>query len=109
MARTNSRLQSLLRGSALGWLWNPELLLELFTASNLAVLAGDIVLAHSVNQFRNHAEYIPLFFSAAAPFVIALGLVLRHGFGSKAASRDLGFLVGWLSILVGLAGVLLPP
>jgi len=72
MAPTNRPLRlalRLLRSPRVAWIFDLELLLELFVASNLAVLAADIVLAHSVNQFRKPAEYIPLYFSAAAPLV----------------------------------------
>ena len=90
----------------LQWVFDMELLLELFVAANLAILAGDIVLAHSVNHFRNPAEYIPLYFSAAAPVLLLLVDLLRWRFGFLAAWRDVGSLVGGLSVLVGLGGVL---
>jgi hypothetical protein len=98
--------QRLLRSPRVAWIFDLELLLELFVASNLAVLAADIVLAHSVNQFRKPAEYIPLYFSAAAPVVLVAGAVARWRWHFHAAWRDLGFLVGALAVLVGLAGVL---
>jgi len=82
------------------------LLLELFVTANLAVLAGDIILAHSVNQFRKPAEYIPLYFSACAPLLLAFGLLAKWRWRFHAAWRDLGYLVGSLAVLVGLAGVL---
>jgi hypothetical protein len=109
MALTNRPLrlaQRLLRSPRVAWIFDLELLLELFVASNLAVLAADIVLAHSVNQFRKPAEYIPLYFSAAAPVVLVAGAVARWRWHFHAAWRDLGFLVGALAVLVGLAGVL---
>ena len=90
----------------LQWAHMPELWLELFVMVNLAILAGDIYLAHSVNHFRKSAEYIPLYFSGSAPVVLLAGAVLRWGRGYVAAWRDLGYLVGWLAILVGLGGVL---
>jgi hypothetical protein len=99
-------VRRLLRFPRIAWIFNLELLLELFVASNLAVLAADIVLAHSVNQFRKPAEYIPLYFSAAAPVVLVAGAVARWRWQFHAAWRDLGFLVGALAVLVGLAGVL---
>jgi len=109
MALTNRPLrlaQRLLRSPRIAWIFDLELLLELFVASNLAVLAADIVLAHSVNQFRKPAEYIPLYFSAAAPAVLLAGVVARWRGRFHAAWRDLGLLVGALAVLVGLAGVL---
>ncbi|MGD0546581.1 MAG: hypothetical protein ABR991_01990 [Terracidiphilus sp.] len=94
-----------LRSPRLKWLWEAQLLLEIFVALNLAVLAGDIVLAHSVNQFRNPAEYIPLYFSADAPLLLIVAILARWRWRSPGAWRDIGFLVGGLSVLVGLAGV----
>jgi len=109
MALTNRPLRFLrilLRSSLVAWLFDVQLLLELFVASNLAVLAGDIVLAHSVNQFRKPAEYIPLYFSAGAPLLLVAGVMAKWRWGFNAAWRDIGLLVGWLSVLVGLGGVL---
>lgn len=91
----------------IAWILDARVLLELFVASNLAVLAGDIVLAHSVNQFRKPAEYIPLYFSAGAPLLLVLGVIAKIRWKSEAAWRDLGLLVGGLAVLVGLAGVVL--
>jgi len=95
----------LLRSPRLRWLWDAQLLLEIFVAANLAVLAGDIVLAHSVNQFRNPAEYIPLYFSADAPLLLLVAILAKWRWRSPDAWRDIGYLVGGLSVLVGLAGV----
>ena len=100
------RINRLLSSPYISWVFDVELLLELLVASNLAVLAGDIVLAHSVNQFRNPAEYIPLYFSAGAPVLLGAVVLARWRWGFRAAWRDVGLLVGWLSVLVGLAGVL---
>lgn len=99
-------LASLLRSRWVVWIFDLELILELFVASNLAILAGDIVLAHSVNQFRQPAEYIPFYFSASAPLLLLAVTLARWTWDYRAAWRDVGLLVGWLSILVGLGGVL---
>jgi hypothetical protein len=82
-----------------------QLLVELFAVANFAGLVGDIYLAHSENHFRHEAEYIPLVFSIAATVVLAGGLVFRQR--APAVWRDLGHFVGWLAIVVGLAGVIL--
>jgi hypothetical protein len=82
----------------------PWLLLEVFVLLNLGFLTFDIYLAHSVNDFRSRAEYIPLFFSAAAPILLLIGLAARKRLWIWKA---LGYLVGGLAILIGLAGVLL--
>jgi hypothetical protein len=87
------------------WWTKPELWVELFVILNIGFLTVDIELAHSVNQFRNRAEYIPLFFSAAAPVFLVAGLVLRER--RIAAWKWLGYLVGWMAVLIGLTGVIL--
>jgi len=97
--------KKLLRSPRVAWLFDTQLLLELFVTSNLAILAGDIVLAHSVNQFRKPAEYMPLYFSAGSPILLLAAIVARWRFRFVPAWRDIGLLVGWLSVLVGLAGV----
>jgi hypothetical protein len=86
------------------WWRDSQLWLESFVAVNLFFLALDIYLAHSVNQFRNPAEYLPLYFSIAASVVMAIAIVLNWKYGVTAVWRDLGFLVGWIAIGVGLAG-----
>ena len=49
--------------------------MEAFVLVNLAFLSVDIYLAHSVNQFRRWPEYVPLYFSLAAPVVLLVGLL----------------------------------
>jgi hypothetical protein len=82
-------------------------LLELFVLVNVAFLSLDIYLAHSVNEFRRPAEYVPLYFSLAAPLVLLIGLLAGEWRGYTGVWRDLGFLVGWLAVAVGLVGVIL--
>ena len=88
------------------WWWHHRRWVELFVLVNLAFLAFDIYLAHSVNQFQDAAEYLPLYFSLAAPPVLLIALIADFVRPNAAVWRDLGYLVGWLSILTGLAGVL---
>jgi hypothetical protein len=86
--------------------WNdPELWVEVFAILNVGFLTFDIYLAHSVNQFRNHAEYIPLLFSATAPLALVAALTQR--IRRRIIWKVLGYLVGWSAILVGLTGVIL--
>jgi hypothetical protein len=87
------------------WWREPWFLLEAFVLANLGFLTLDIYLAHSVNDFRRSAEYIPLYFSACAPVVLLAGLLLvrRH----RLAWKLIGHVVGWASILIGLTGVVL--
>lgn len=86
------------------WWTQPQLWLEAFVILNIGFLAFDIYLAHSVNQFHREAEYIPLLFSATAPALLAVGLALRRRW--PLVWKDLGYLVGWVAILIGLAGVI---
>jgi hypothetical protein len=85
----------------------PWLLLEVFLWFNLAGLAPDIYLAHSVNQFRRPEEYLPLAFSLAAPVVLLIALVARLAFGRVRVWTILGHLVGAVAVVVGLAGTVL--
>ena len=89
------------------WSTDQRLWIEVFVLVNLAFLSLDIYAAHSVNQFHDPAEYVPLYFSLTAPVVLFIGLVAGKGRGHEAAWRDLGYLIGWLAIGVGLVGVLL--
>ena len=87
------------------WWTRPQIWIELFAIANVGFLTFDIYLAHSVNQFRNRAEYIPLIFSATAPIFLIVGLAVRPRW--PAVWKDLGYLVGWAAVLVGFCGVLL--
>lgn len=89
------------------WYLDHRLWLEAFVLANLAFLSLDIYLAHSINRFENWAEYIPLYFSMAAPAVLLVGWIVGEWWGAHAVSRDLGHLVGWLAVLMGCAGVIL--
>lgn len=106
ISRWLSGAQAVVTDPSLRWMHDPELWAELFVTVNLAILAADIYIAHSVNQFRRSAEYIPLYFSIAAPMVLAISIALRWRWHLQAPWRVMGSLVGWISILVGLGGVL---
>lgn len=89
------------------WSRDSQLWLELFVTVNLSFLALDIYLAHSVNQFHKPAEYLPLYFSLIAPLVLFAVIVICWRSGSVAVWRDVGFLIGWLAIGIGLVGTVL--
>jgi hypothetical protein len=89
------------------WYGDHRLWVEAFVLVNLAFLSLDIYLAHSVNQFRRWPEYIPLYFSLGAPAVLLVGLLAGEWGGFRPAWRDLGYLVGWAAVGVGLVGVIL--
>jgi hypothetical protein len=77
---------------------------ELFALFNLGGLAPDIFLAHSTNFFRHRTEYIPLVFSIISP-IILLPAVVFLARGQLRWWRRLGFVVGWGSVAVGIAGL----
>jgi hypothetical protein len=107
--RTNkvlSELQSVVVHERIRWAHDPQLWVELFVTANLAILAADIYIAHSVNHFQKAAEYIPLYFSLGAPVVLAILIGLRWTGSFEAPWRDVGYMIGWLSVFVGLGGVL---
>lgn len=87
------------------WLMRPQIWIELFAILNIGFLTFDIFLAHSVNEFRNPAEYIPFFFSASAPAVLTFALAARYRW--PMVWRILGHVVGWAAVLVGFTGVIL--
>ena len=99
-------IQAIVTGSRFRWMRDPQLWIELFVTANLAILAADIYIAHSVNHFQKSAEYIPLYFSIVAPVILVLITGLRWIGHFEAPWRDVGYLVGGLSVLVGLGGVL---
>src|SRR5581483_11258172 len=87
------------------WWAEAELWVEAFSIVNIGFLTFDILLAHSVNQFRNRAEYIPLLFSATAPLVLIVAVTQRTR--RRIIWKILGHAVGWAAIVVGLTGVVL--
>jgi len=110
-------MQRLLRGDQ--WWTSPLLWVEWFLVANIAFLAVDIFLAHAVNAFEHWAEWIPVLFSVAATFLLLLAMLLggsnpalagRQGTGAirwrQRLARGIGLVVGWGSILVGIAGLL---
>ncbi|SRR6266496_124948 len=86
------------------WL-KPWFLLEIFVLMNLGFLTLDIYLAHSTNEFRERAEYIPLYFSACAPVLLLLALFSLER--RRILWKVLGHIVGWSAIMIGLTGVIL--
>jgi hypothetical protein len=87
------------------WRTDTQLWIEAFVLFNFAGLILDIFLAHSQNHFQRHSEYVPLIFSIVATVGLMAGIALRPRF--PAVWRDVGHLIGWLAVGVGLAGVIL--
>jgi hypothetical protein len=86
------------------WWLSPGIWVEVFAILNIGFLTLDIYVAHSVNQFRREAEYIPLIFSAVTPPLLLFALAMRPRW--LAVWKDLGYLVGWSAVLVGLTGTI---
>ena len=81
-------------------------LLEGFVLANFAFLALDVFLAHSVNNFRHAAEWIPVVFSLAATLLLAAAL-LRGGYTIRGTWPYLvGAVVGFGAVALGVAGVM---
>ena len=79
-----------------------RLIVELFALTNLAFLALDIYVAHSMNDFRHAAEWIPFVFSLVASVALLVGLLPRR----PRAGHLIGLVVGWTAVLIGVAGLL---
>jgi hypothetical protein len=109
---------------AAGSIWRrvfaePVTLVELFIVANLAFLAVDIYVAHSMNEFAHWAEWIPFVFSLTAPLLLVGAMFLAGGVRPPVpergeslstparAGRALGMLVGAAAICVGVAGLVL--
>lgn len=72
----------------------PRTIVEIFIIGNLAFLSVDVYVAHLTNAFERRPEWLPVIFSIAAPLLLIV------------ANRLSGMLVGWLSLLVGIGGML---
>jgi len=87
------------------WWARPQIWIEVFAILNIGFLTFDIFLAHSVNQFRNPAEYIPFFFSATASIVLLIALALRYR--KPGVWNYLELAIGAIALLVGFTGLIL--
>jgi hypothetical protein len=88
------------------WRVDYVLWVETFALGNLAFLALDIFIAHSENGFLRPAEYLPLYFSLTAPLLLAVALLAREFWGMPKIWSVTGFVVGFISVGLGLAGVI---
>ena len=104
--RTSSlvaRARQLIQHPRLRWAHDTQLWVEVFATSNLAILAGDIYIAHSVNQFHNPpntSRFIFLLRACGSPSVhpAALGYGLTHP-GATLATSSAGcrYSPAWLA------------
>ncbi len=110
-------LQTLTRvNDRLGAWAHPLPWIELFIPANIAFLGVDIFIAHSINNFEQSAEWIPLGFSLVGTIMllIALGLGgLRPAppgepvTTRRRVARGLVLIVGWGAVAVGVLGLVL--
>ena len=80
-------------------------LLEAFVVANFAFLVLDIYLAHSVNDFRHRAEWVPFVFSIAATLLLAPALPRAGRAARGSYARRVGLLIGFGAVVLGVAGV----
>jgi hypothetical protein len=93
---------------------------ELFAIGNIGFLAVDVAIAHQINAFEHPAEYVPVVFSlACAPLLLvvlliggpepATKLTRSEGYapGRVSLARWAGLLIGFGSLTVGIAGLIL--
>ena len=79
------------------------LLLDIFIVSNLAFLALDVFIAHAANDFAHQSEWLPCIFSLCGALLLALTLFGKN----KQAAYITRLAVGWVAIVIGIAGMLL--
>ena len=102
------------------WLARAPFWVELFAVGNIGFLAVDVAVAHQMNAFEHPAEYIPVAFSLACAPLLMLAMLLggpepssgrrvAEGRAPRGASvaRAIGLLVGFGSLVVGVAGLIL--
>ena len=77
-------------------------LLDFFIIANLAFLALDVLLAHSVNNFAHPAEWIPFYFSIGASGTLALIVFTKR----KTWKYWCRLSIGSGTICLGVAGML---
>lgn len=94
-----------MRVPAIRWSAHIRLIVELFIVFNLAFLALEIFLAHSMDEFRDAREWIPFYFSLVATALLVLDLVCRRIV--QKVTAHLGLVVGLGAIVIGIGGLVL--
>ena len=77
-------------------------LLDIFIITNLAFLALDVYIAHSINAFDHSAEWVPFYFSLFASILLVPTVLTRK----KRWKHWFRFGIGWGAIGVGIGGML---
>lgn len=102
------------------WLARPLFWAELFAIGNIGFLAVDVAIAHQMNAFEHPAEYIPVVFSLACAPLLLVALLVGgpepatrrtrpegYSAGRVSLARWTGLLIGFGSLIVGIAGLIL--
>ena len=88
------------------WPRRRRVVLDLFVLANIAFLAVDIYLAHSVNRFAHPLEWVPFGFSLLATPVFAVAIAAGWNV-ERTWGRWLGLGIGGAAIIVGIGGMML--
>ena len=88
------------------WPRRRRLVLDLFVLSNIAFLALDTYLAHSVNNFANPLESVPFSFSLLATPLFAVAIAACWNV-ERRWGRLLGLCIGSAAVIVGIGGMIL--
>ncbi|WP_337174119.1 hypothetical protein [Paludisphaera sp.] len=102
------------------WLARPLFWTEVFAIINVGFIGFDVAIAHQMNAFEHSSEYIPVFYSMAAAPLLIVAMMLGgpepatrrarpEGYAPwrVSLSRQIGLLVGFGSLVVGIAGLIL--
>ena len=76
--------------------------LDFFIIANLAFLALDVFLAHSINNFVHPAEWVPFYFSLGASGLLALTVFTERKRGKYWCRIS----IGWGGIGIGITGMI---
>ncbi len=88
------------------WPRRRRVVLDLFVLANIAFLALDTYLAHSVNRFAHPLDWAPFGFSILATPVFAVAIAAGWNV-ERRWGRWLGLGIGGAAIIVGLSGMIL--
>ena len=87
------------------WPRRRRLVLDLFVLSNIAFLAVDTYVAHSVNSFAHPLEWVPFGFSLLATLLFVVAITSCFNV-ERRWGRWLGLGIGVAAIIVGIGGSL---
>ncbi len=89
------------------WFKDHAFQVEIFVILNFAFLIIDVYFAHSINEFAHWSEWVPFYFSIIATLGMSISLFKKNKSTRDPLSYYTGILIGWISILIGLTGMVL--